>query len=365
MISINSFFYDFKSKIEELYGYEKERFVNIFWQKIYNMSCPIISRTDKKVIFLVRNRYDQVKIVADFNGWNEGESLNRINETDISYLSKTFPAKAAIEYKYKIGNNYYLDSMNKNKSSGYFGENSLLLMPHYKRNEELDYIGGLSGELVDFIIQSKYLGYYKQINVYIPANYSNESKYDTLIFLDGENYLNYGNMVTILDNLIFKKSIKPVIAFFVETKNFKNEFLFNDNHARFFQEEFISFATEKFRLSNKKAIIGNDCAGIGILNILSKYPYFDAILQSVPLYAYKDEIFNIFSKTNNCNSDIFIQNGDYEPPNTEEQIKNNSFVLELLSSKFNSIYSNTFPEGHCWNNWSNHIIDAIKEWDLK
>jgi len=366
MIPINSFFYDFKNKIEELHGYEKERFVNIFWQKIYNMKVPLILRPDNEVIFLVRNRYEQINIIGDFNGWGEGETLQRINGTDIAYFIRTFPSKSAIEYKFKIGSNFFLDSLNNHKSTGYFGENSLLMMPHYKRNEELEYKEGATGELIDFIIHSKYLGYYKQINVYIPSEYDPSKKYDCLFFLDGENYLKYGNMVTILDNLIGQNKISPVLAFFIETKDYKNEFLFNNDHSRFFIEELIPNIIEKFNITEKRIIIGNDCSGIGIMNILAIQQGYDAILQSVPFSVFHQELKTLLQNgiKGISSSTIIIQKGKFEYP-YNDSLKNEDYeILNFFESKFNIVDISVFQEGHCWNNWSNHIIEAIKKWDM-
>ncbi|MDD2714362.1 MAG: alpha/beta hydrolase-fold protein [Candidatus Wallbacteria bacterium] len=362
MLPINSFFFDFQKRIEELSGYEKERFVNIFWQKVSSMRCPLIFRDE--VIFLTRNRYENVELLGDINNWKPGSHpMRKMTSTDITFLPVELPHDAAVEYKMIIGGNYTLDLLNPTKSRGQLGENSLLKMPYYHENEELNYQENPGGQLLDFVLKSKHLGYFSTVYVYLPNDFNPETRYDYLIFLDGHNYLQYGSIVTVLDNLFHRKKFHPCLAFFVESRDYTHEFSCNPDYPLFFFEELLPMLHEKFLLTSDRnnLVIGEAMAGIAVLQIFLSSSSFDAIVQSVPLGHLKDYFFHLFAEKGRSLQRLILQSGTFETSiNGVDIFRETRELSNLIKEAGNfKFIPQFFPEGHSWHNWSNHLIDAM------
>lgn len=67
------------------------------------------------------------------------------------------------------------------------------------------------------MLESQPLGYTVSYQVYIPNGYENTDELPVIYVTDGQEYSddNLGSMVIVLDNLIDKELIKPVMAVFV------------------------------------------------------------------------------------------------------------------------------------------------------
>ena len=104
------------------------------------------------------------------------------------------------------------------------------------------------GSLSDNIrISSEDLGYDLQYRVYLPEGYEGRDSHPVLFLTDGQGYISNGRLPKVLDNLIAKGKIEPVVAVFVDPRNPDNlknnrrntEFLCNWDYLAFFVDDLV------------------------------------------------------------------------------------------------------------------------------
>jgi len=102
----------------------------------------------------------------------------------------------------------------------------------------------------DIRIASDVLGYDLQYRIYLPEGYDSRENHPVLFLTDGQNYLTRGRMPGILDRLIERGDIVPVIAVFVDPRDpddlqsnrRTSQFLCNADYLRFYVDELIPTA---------------------------------------------------------------------------------------------------------------------------
>src|SRR5699024_3467923 len=70
------------------------------------------------------------------------------------------------------------------------------------------------GELIDLTLPSKALRRTTHNRVYLPARFRRSSSYPLLVVHDGDDYLTYSAMRTVLDNLIHELDMAETIVVF-------------------------------------------------------------------------------------------------------------------------------------------------------
>ena len=229
--------------------------------------------------------------------------------------------------------------------------------------------------LENFNITSIVLKRHVKISVYLPKNYnSNDDKYNSLFLLDGQNvfYDNYADdgISMKLSNLLDEKEINAIIFAIHSPKNPDwrlSEFIpYNTNNdkldntlaykfADYFEETLLPLLEYRYRLNDKRAIIGFKEGTISAAYISSYIDSFKYVgLFSPIINLCKEESLSLFSKIVNNKLihlyygglDEIISNNSYEIFKTLDLINNQNIRLDYESNESNSIDS-----------WKNHIID--------
>ncbi|MEZ5287083.1 MAG: alpha/beta hydrolase-fold protein [Vicinamibacterales bacterium] len=94
-------------------------------------------------------------------------------------------------------------------------------MPQWIAQPELDAAGAVpAGTVVEESITSRVLGGTRRVWFYTPPGYdATEDWYPVLYVLDGGNYVGRMEVPAVLDRLIARKAIEPVVAVFVEPRD--------------------------------------------------------------------------------------------------------------------------------------------------
>ena len=74
-------------------------------------------------------------------------------------------------------------------------------------------------------------------------------RYPLLIVHDGDDYLNYAALKTVLDNLIHRGEVAQMVVAFVPPGNRLVEYANHAPHARFVARELVPFLTDSCRCS--------------------------------------------------------------------------------------------------------------------
>ncbi len=86
-------------------------------------------------------------------------------------------------------------------------------------------------------MHSKALRREQPVKLYLPARYNTALRYPLLVVHDGTDYLDYAAMKTVLDNLIHRLDVAPLVAAFVPPRDRLREYPNHAPHARFIARE--------------------------------------------------------------------------------------------------------------------------------
>ena len=100
------------------------------------------------------------------------------------------------------------------------------------------------GTLVDETVRSKALRREQPVQIYLPARFNRAQRYPLLVVHDGTDYLEFAAMKTVLDNLIHRLDVDPLIAVFVPPRDRLKEYPHHAPHARFIARELVPLLNE-------------------------------------------------------------------------------------------------------------------------
>jgi len=352
-------------------------------EKIWNTlsidsKIPLI--VEDSVYFFYRGTAKTVEWMGDFNGWgyqkdfaNKGKN---ISGTNVWYLKCSFPIDARLDYKILInGSIWILDPENKHQQwSGVGGgsPNSELRMPGWREDPAtIERANVPKGTLKrDLLVVSTNLGYQVTFSVYIPHSDGSQSKLPTVYVTDGYEYLHsqLGNMTTVLDNLIFDKKIKPVIAVFVDNREpvnrannrRMNELAMNTKYLDFFVQELIPLIESEYpAISNAqdRAIMGTSMGGLTATYFaFSKPEVFGLAGIQSPAFYTRPQIYALCSNSADPKMKISMTSGLIN--DTSEDSRKMKGVLEASSCEYHYREVN---EGHSWGNWRRLIDDVLMD----
>lgn len=330
---------------------------------------------DTTVIFLYRGEANKVQWHGDFNSWSGDKKFpnngTRISGTDIWKLKTHFPPDARLDYKIAVDDEWMIDPINPHYQWSGFGPNSELRMPKYKPEPLQKRIPEATEGILskNDIIKSSSLGYSVQYRVYTPPNYQNLRNLPVLYVLDGHEYADekLGATITVLDNLIHLKKIRPIVAVFIDprdptdldTNRRTEEFATNENYNAFFVQELIPQINTLYNVSTKKkdvALLGTSLGGLNTTYLGFKNPkVFGNLAIQAPAFWYKEhEIFDLVRNTKTADFNIYMSVGTIGDNILDARQMKKEF--EKLKIKPNYIEVN---EGHSWGAWSAQIDDIL------
>jgi len=216
------------------------------------------------------------------------------------------------------------------------------------------------------IIRSKFLGYDLQYRVYTPPGYESLKDLPVIFLTDGQWYISEGTMPVIMDKLIEKGTIKPVIAIFVDNRDPNNlkdnrrnaQFLGNDKYVTFYQKELVPFIDEEYKTSKKqinRAIMGLSFGGLNATYFGAKASdtFYMLGIQSPALHPVA-EIYQLYKNQDKLPLKIFLSTGSSN--DTEVHARKLKKTLEEKGYEFRYV---EVDEGHNWRNWKPLIDDIL------
>ena len=180
-------------------------------------TTPLVAQpargSDATVTFLVRSLAGEVpRIVSDVTGWGESPD-------DSSFDLSVAPA-ARIEYLVVHGENDYRADPNNPRLAWTYGGDAVseLVTPDYLPPPELaDPPVTAGGRTVEATIDSRALGRARRALVYLPPGYRSDGAYPVAVFHAGWGVAHDGQAPRILDWLITRRKIEPIVALFLES----------------------------------------------------------------------------------------------------------------------------------------------------
>lgn len=346
------------------------------WAEVRALGIPLVMGDSAALFYM--GKANSVAWMGDFNGWGYNKDFNnkgtRIPGSDLWILKCSFPGDARLDYKILLNEkSWILDPENHHQQwSGVGGgsPNSELRMPRWKADPILKERPGVPHGTVkrDLLYDSKILTYQITYNIYLPAGIERLGKLPVIYVTDGNEYMmpELGNMITVLDNLIADKKIKPVIAVFVDHREPINrannrrmeELNMSEKYLSFFTEEFIPAVEGEYPVqadASHRAILGTSMGGLTSAYFTFARPdlFGMAGIQS-PAFWIRPQIYAMCDSTKGQKIEISLTSGLIN--DASEGSRKMKDILQSNSCVYHYRENN---QSHSWGNWKGLIDDIL------
>jgi enterochelin esterase-like enzyme len=341
-------------------------------------TVPIIE--GRFATFLWRGEAEEVMVRHRVVGLPDPMPLRRLSETDLWYATIELPGGSRVEYQLEVvrggvREQYLNDPLNPRVARGPFGSQSVAAASGYVVPSWcLPDPEARPGSLESISVRSKALRREQWVRVYRPARFRDVVRYPLLIVHDGDDYLSYANAKTVLDNLIHRGEVAPLVAVFVPPGDRLVEYANYAPHARFIARELVPHLTENFPLldlPDGRCLVGSSFGGVASLATAARYPdVFGSLLLESGSFVFTDigvdhgggaafdpvvKFVNAYrARPRVVANRIFQTCGVYEPLITP----NRSMVSTFRDTGMEVRYVEA-RDGHNWENWRDRLCDAL------
>ncbi len=197
---------------------------------------PIVEGTT--VTFLYRGRADAVHLQHWIFGLPAAVPFQRVDGTDLWYLVQEIPARSRVEYKLEVQegdlSRLIRDPLNPLLAHDPFGANSVCQGAGYEAPEwaETRPGGARRARSRRSEIDSAALGRRDEVRVYTPARFRSTRRYPLLVVHDGLDYLRFSSLQTVLDNLIHRNEVAPMIVALTQSRDRLREYAADESHSQ-------------------------------------------------------------------------------------------------------------------------------------
>jgi enterochelin esterase family protein len=331
-----------------------------------------------RVTFVYRGEADEVILRRWISGFDTALPMQRLDGTDLWALTMDLPERSRFEYKFEVvrgdQRELVLDGLNPVTAEDPFGANSVCQGHGYERPKwTLPDPEARGGDLARMRVDSKAFGGRRELQVYLPARFKRTRRYPLLIVHDGQDYLRYAELKTVLDNLIHRLEIPALIAALTQSPDRLVEYTGDDRHARFVAEEVLPAVARRFPLVDERqarGLMGASLGGVASLHAASRYPeLFGALLLQSGSFAFSDlghhkrgpvfdpvvRFVNAYRKNPFPLAEkIYLSCGIYE-----SLIYENRSIVPLLQAQGMQLNFDEARDAHNWENWRDRLRSAL------
>jgi enterochelin esterase family protein len=332
----------------------------------------------RTVTFVFRGHVDEVRLRHWIHGLPQAQPFHHIAGTDLWFLAVDVPDGSRMEYKLEVvdGQEHRLiqDPLNDQVALDPYGVNSVVYTSGYVVPDwTLPDPEARPGELVEQEVDARAFGDKRRIQVYLPARFRPSRSYPLLIVHDGEDYVRYASLKTVLDNLIHRLEIPSMIVALIPSQDRLNEYADDRRHAKFLVEDLLPHLEKSFPLVDKPSARGLMGASFGaVASLAAAWRYqgvFGNLLLQSGSFAFTDigkhdrgpvfdpvvRFVNAFRKQPGHPADhLFISCGVYE----SLIYFNRSLVPFLQKSGLDVRYVEA-NDGHNWENWRDRLREGL------
>lgn len=304
--------------------------------------------------------------------------LSRLGETNVWHHAVEFPSESRIEYKFGVTRNgheeWIFDPLNSQVAHDPFGGNSVASGCDYAKPEWSNDIDGVNrGRMESFTIQSAAFGDERAIRAYVPSSFRPYRRYRLLVVHDGDDYVNYCQLNHVLDNLIARNEVSPLIVALSNPHDRLREYAHDARHAKHIAEELIPAIESRYPMITEgsgRCIMGASFGGVASLSTAWLYPgVFDSMLVQSGSFAFTDigqhsrspvfdpvvEFINEFRKKPGLPvRRAVVTCGVYESLIYE----NRSLVPFLRKHGIETNFEEAY-DGHNWENWRDRLRSGL------
>lgn len=338
-------------------------------------SFPLIE--GRNATFVYRGPGDQVNLRHWVFGLGSSQPFTRVGHTDFWYHTLELPPQSRVEYKLEVilggVGTWIRDPLNPNLAHDPFGANSVAHGQGYKTPGWTEHDPeARPGTMVETQLENTPLGT-QRVSIYLPARFRESRRYPLLIVHDGGDYMRYAALKTVLDNLIHRLEVAPLVAAVTHPGDRIGEYPNNPLHAAFIAEHLLPFMESRYPLYAAPAarcLMGASFGGVASLSTAWRYPgtFGRLLLQSGsfaftdigeskrgPVFARVVEFVNAFRESPGRPSDkVYLSCGTYE-----SLIYENRSLVPLLQSTGMEVKYEEARDGHNWENWRDRLRSGL------
>ena len=333
---------------------------------------------DGTALFFARGHYDEVTLVHWVFGLESRIPLERVDGTDFWLLRIELPQRARIEYKLEVqqhGNRAWIkDPLNPHLAFDPFGANSVCRMDGY---DDPPWVfadpDARPGTLDGFRVRSGAFGDVRDVKVWLPHEYKKHKTYRLLVVHDGDDYLKYTGLRTVLENLVHRHEIMPLIVVFTNGVQRNEEYGANPLHPKFIVEDLLPAVERRFKISadpRDRGLMGASFGGVASLWTAWNHPgRFGQIFCQSGSFVFTD--IGHHGRSALWDPVVAFTNAFREDPaRIDARVFLSCGVFESLISYNRSLsvrmreagVEHRFVEsrdGHNWINWRDHLRDGL------
>jgi enterochelin esterase-like enzyme len=259
---------------------EPHRSREILSSFVSSTTFPLTDDETAVFFFWVGESVDAVFLLHWVFGLESRQPFLRLGHTDAWYLPVELPKRARVEYKLEVvrggQSSWVRDPHNARQAFDPYGSNSVAAMPGYSEPRWVSAEPSVRpGRVVSFTARSQVYGGDRETQVYLPQEFKPHKKFPLIICHDGRDYLRFASMQTVLDNLIARHELAPLIVAFTNGHERNVEYGADPRQPKFVVEELLPWVRERFGVSDDPrdiGIMGASFGGVSSLYTAWSYP---------------------------------------------------------------------------------------------
>ncbi|MEM9453888.1 MAG: alpha/beta hydrolase-fold protein [Myxococcota bacterium] len=341
-----------------------------------NRSFPLIE--GDRATFVFHGNADAVNLRHWIYGLESAQPFLRVPGTDFWYLVHELPPGSRVEYKIEVirgdRHEWIRDPFNPNTAQDPFGANSVAQGVGYCRPDwTLPDPEARRGRFEDIWLSDTPLGGSRRVTVYLPARYRPGRRYRLLVVHDGGDYVHYAALKEVLDNLIHRLEVAPVIAALSHPGDRLVEYPGDPRHTAFIAEHLVPELERRYPLMpqpSARCLMGASFGAVASLATAWRYPgRFGRLLLQSGSFAFTDighhkrgpafdrvvEFVNAFRDAPGRPSEqVYLSCGMYE-----SLIYENRSLVPLLQTTGMAVRYEWVRDGHNWENWRDRLQSGL------
>ncbi len=322
--------------------------------------------------FVFRGAADSVLLGHWLFGTAAAREMERLADSDLWFVTLDLPPGSRVEYRFQrmrgAQAEWILDPLNPRTVRDPFGVWSVCHGAGYQRPSwtmENPAVGG--GEVREVEIGGG--PGRSAVQVYTPVGFRGSRRYPLLVVLDGADYLRYASARVVLDNLIDRRDIPPLIAAFVNPRKRILDYTNSAEFAAFLVERLVPDLGRRFPLRERpddRGLMGAGLGAVGALTTAWRYPdFFGKLCLQSGSFAFTEvgpntrttlldpvvDFVNSYRRAPKpVASRVFVSCGVYDP-----LIYENRSLTPLLRESGMDVRFVESPDGHNWENWRDRL----------
>ncbi len=330
------------------------------------------------VTFVFRGEADAVNLRHWIFGLPSSQPFERVEGTELWHLTIDLPECSRVEYKIErvSGENreWLMDPLNPRVAHDPYGSNSVCYGRGYETpswvlpDEE-----ARPGSLEKIAVPSKVFRGHRPVEVYLPAQFRPRRQYPLLIVHDGHDYLRFAGLKSVLDNLIHRLEIEPMIVALTSSPDRLNEYAADPRQADFLADELVPALANRYPLVDRadaRVLMGASFGAVASLSAAWLRPgFYGGLLLQSGSFAFSDignhgrgpafdpvaRFVNAFRENPGHPCDkVFVSCGIYE-----SLIYENRSLVPVLQAAQMALRYVEARDGHNWENWRDRLREGL------